>query len=395
MRPSLEAAGAFSSSFSTNDESYNLFLPYAQESWLFHTTQLCRTTHRRTWHLWKRLVSSETKIVLLPWTLEDCIELRPPFVDFVLTTRQWNVILVYIGRANASALRNLEAVYEILHAQAEVQALSLAKSEEIQQLRQLLARCTADPEAIGHRYVKNSSALQIAAYGGLTQCTEWLLENGAAVNLQGGQYGTALQAACTMGHEAIVRILLENGAEVNLQGGKYDTALQGACGSGTDFQGPYDRVHEAVVKLLLDNGADVNLQGGYFGTALQAACIGGSKAVVKLLHANGADLNLYGGKCDTALPAACGDGTAPYDGVHEAIVKLLLNNGADVNLQGGYFGTALHAACIGGNRANVKLLLESGAKVNIVSGQYGTALQAATRYGRPEIVRLLFEHGAK
>jgi ankyrin repeat protein len=59
-----------------------------------------------------------------------------------------------------------------------------------------------------------------------------LLERGADVNAQGGQYGNALQAASDSGHEEIVQVLLERGADVNAQGGLYGNALQAASHSG-------------------------------------------------------------------------------------------------------------------------------------------------------------------
>jgi ankyrin repeat protein len=45
-----------------------------------------------------------------------------------------------------------------------------------------------------------------------------LLEKGADVNAQGGEYGNALPAASFGGHEAIANLLLENGADINAQG---------------------------------------------------------------------------------------------------------------------------------------------------------------------------------
>ncbi|KAH6661738.1 ankyrin repeat-containing domain protein [Halenospora varia] len=88
-----------------------------------------------------------------------------------------------------------------------------------------------------------------------------LLEKGADVNAQGGEYGNALQAAsiedyeatCIQaasagGHEAIVALLLEKEANVNAQGGEYGNALQAASARG----------HEANVILLLEKGADIN-----------------------------------------------------------------------------------------------------------------------------------------
>ena len=75
-----------------------------------------------------------------------------------------------------------------------------------------------------------------------------LLENGAEVNAEGGEYGNALQAASYGGNEAIVKLLLENGAEVNAEGGEYGNALQAAA----SYKG-----NEAIVKLLLENGAEM------------------------------------------------------------------------------------------------------------------------------------------
>ncbi|RMZ87128.1 hypothetical protein DV736_g5644, partial [Chaetothyriales sp. CBS 134916] len=59
------------------------------------------------------------------------------------------------------------------------------------------------------------------------------------------------------GHETVVQMLLEKGADVNAQGGEYGNALQAASYRG----------HETVVQMLLEKGADVNTR-GYYGNAL-------------------------------------------------------------------------------------------------------------------------------
>ena len=46
---------------------------------------------------------------------------------------------------------------------------------------------------------------------------------GVNVNAQGGFH--ALQVASNAGHEAIVKLLIENGADLNAQGGEYGNAL--------------------------------------------------------------------------------------------------------------------------------------------------------------------------
>jgi len=87
--------------------------------------------------------------------------------------------------------------------------------------------------------------LQLAARGGNFAVTKALIELGADVNAQGGEYGNALQAASIRGGSATVELLLSKGADVNAQGGPHGNALQAASYGG----------HSATVELLLSKGA--------------------------------------------------------------------------------------------------------------------------------------------
>jgi ankyrin repeat protein len=80
------------------------------------------------------------------------------------------------------------------------------------------------------------------------------------------------------GNNAIVKVLLDKGANVNAQGGEYGNALQAASAGG----------YKEIVQQLLDKGADVNAQGGEYGNALQAALARGYKEIVQQLQAFGA-----------------------------------------------------------------------------------------------------------
>jgi hypothetical protein len=115
-----------------------------------------------------------------------------------------------------------------------------------------------------------------------------LLENGAAVNAEGGIFCNALQAASFRGAEAIVNLLLENGADVNLKGGKYENALQASCEG-----------YDAILKLLLDNGA----KGGEYWDELQVGLFAFHEIIIKLLLNNGAEVNsaLVKGNLNPAL----------------------------------------------------------------------------------------------
>ena len=101
--------------------------------------------------------------------------------------------------------------------------------------------------------------LLLAADDGHKKVTKLVLDKGADVNANGGQYDNALQALSAGGYEAEVKLLLDNGANVNAQGGPFGNALQANSHEG----------HEAMVKMLLDKGVDVNAQGREYGNAFQ------------------------------------------------------------------------------------------------------------------------------
>ena len=93
-----------------------------------------------------------------------------------------------------------------------------------------------------------------------------------------GDVGSGLYYASFAGLLNVVLMLLERGADVNAQGGDFCNALQAALEGG----------YEKVVSMLLERGADVNAQGGDFCNALQAALEGGHAKVMEMLIAKGA-----------------------------------------------------------------------------------------------------------
>ncbi|KAM0452465.1 hypothetical protein ACHAPV_009499 [Trichoderma viride] len=296
-----------------------------------------------------------------------------------------------------------------------------------------------------------------------TRFAEILLDRGADPNFQGGRFGTALQAACaalstygnffhrgprsarlkkmtnknhTTSTSTImqnIRLLIDHGADVNIQGGEYGTALHALAGSTEpetdqliklllDKGAKIDQISDAdwgtalhvachegmieTVRLLLDNGADVNAAGGRFGTPLQAAVTfresfgrkeGKTSArenelmleIVKLLIERGAEVNSKG---ETALQAAYAN-----EDIDVNLLRLLLNHHrADILVEGGHYETILAAACGNPNMEleSVHLLLDRGVDVNAKGGVDGTALIAACGYGHIKLVQLLIDRGA-
>ena len=218
---------------------------------------------------------------------------------------------------------------------------------------QVLLRPKYTYQGYSQEYPKDSTGLHLVARFGLAIILEALLlnqvgETALVLERRDSEGKTLLCLAAEHGHERMVKLLLDKGADVNAQDGEYGNALRAASARG----------HETVVKLLLDRNANVNAQGRRYGNALQQASAKGHKAVVKLLLDRGADVNAQGRRYDNALQAASAGG-------YEAVVKLLLDKGADVNAQGRRYGNALRAASARGHKAVVKLLLDKDADVNV------------------------------
>ncbi|KAJ7822839.1 hypothetical protein B0H13DRAFT_2376426 [Mycena leptocephala] len=117
-------------------------------------------------------------------------------------------------------------------------------------------------KVLGHNAL-DWNALQAASSKRHINIVQLLIEYGADVNAQGGEYGSTLQAASFRGHIDIIQLLIEHGADVHAQGGKYGSALKAALYRGPDRKRQlymdYDNTliqHlENIAQLLRKNGA--------------------------------------------------------------------------------------------------------------------------------------------
>ena len=71
-----------------------------------------------------------------------------------------------------------------------------------------------------------SSALNDAAFFDSAKAAEWLLENGAFVDIRDGNGGTPLITAAFMGNAKTVKVLLKHGADVNATNDTGQSSLQ-------------------------------------------------------------------------------------------------------------------------------------------------------------------------
>ncbi|MCJ1445298.1 MAG: hypothetical protein MMC23_005803 [Stictis urceolatum] len=132
-----------------------------------------------------------------------------------------------------------------------------------------------------HRRRPRMTAIQLAAFNGHDNILQRLLKL-EDIDLESKNHdeNTALVLASQKGHAPIVQTLLDRGAEVNAQGGEYGNALQAASIEG----------HASMVQMLLDRGAETNAQGGYDGNALQVASEHDHALIVQMLLQHAADM---------------------------------------------------------------------------------------------------------
>ncbi|GMH37666.1 hypothetical protein BSKO_05539 [Bryopsis sp. KO-2023] len=191
-----------------------------------------------------------------------------------------------------------------------------------------------------------TTALWSAAYRGLTDVVQTLIERGADINLENQKGTTPLFVAAQTGHTEVVEILLEAGVQVDKRSKSGATPLMVAA----------QEDHVDVVRLLLEAGANVNISKKKSGqTALWSATFNGHEEVASLLLENGADSNIVD-EVSGASPL--------YVAVrqnHLPLAKLMVENGAASNagLRNGF--TPLHVASAVASEAFVRLLLDNGA----------------------------------
>lgn len=183
------------------------------------------------------------------------------------------------------------------------------------------------------------TALTLACCGGFLEVADYLLKNGADIELGAS---TPLMEAAQEGHIELVRFLLENSANVHAQTQTGDTALTYACENG----------HTDVAEVLLMYGAELEHESEGGRTPLMKACRAGHICTIKFLINKGADVNRQSTSNDhTPLSLACAGG-------HQAVVELLLNSGADPFHKLKDNSTMLIEASKGGHIGVVQLLLD-------------------------------------
>lgn len=259
------------------------------------------------------------------------------------------------------------------------------KSHQLEQLDQF---DTKSPQP----FIHYASPLQTAASLGFYHIAEYLIKEGANVDLVAGYYGSALQAAALHGHKNMVSLLLSKGAEPNSQCGYYGNALQAAAANG----------HVDVINLLLENKtpALISTPGGPFGLALIAAvCSGSSEAAWTIKSEESADPNVNSKIHGPLLEKAASMG-------YKEVVDLLLARDVSADLKPREKPLhILHHAAMHGMINLARHCLDKKCDVDMVTvdalkhsfpedAKKMTPLSLACAEGQTEMVKFLLDHRA-
>ena len=209
----------------------------------------------------------------------------------------------------------------------------------------------------------------------------FLLDNGANINLVDKGESTPLIVAILQNNNDSANILIEKGANLNMKDIFGRTALHLAA----------QKKNRYILQKLLEKKTEIDIEpkDSVNVTPLSYAGTFGDVECVRLLLDSGANINSKDINSWTPLFYA-----VEYGKMDAA--KLLIDRGANILEKNKFGNTPLHVACKRGNLDMVKLLLENGSLkgINDQDNKGLTALMYAVSSENLDIVKLLLEYCA-
>ena len=255
------------------------------------------------------------------------------------------------------------------------------EQEHAERILCLLLKRGADPnlEREGDDYYARvfRTALQHAPSPGLTKL---LIEAGADVDADKGEYGTALHAAiCMMWKQSgIVKVLLDHGANVNANNWHQGTPLTLAASEADEVT--------PDVELLIRHGADLESSNMMGQTPIMNAVKGGNKTMFSYLRAKGANLRAIDNRGCYLIHYASTAASSFF-------LDELLKEETDFNVTDGQGWTPLHWASASGYNsiATVETLVKAGAKSDVEDHHGWTPVKLAQQFDRGRAAMILIK----
>ena len=248
-----------------------------------------------------------------------------------------------------------------------------AASDDVVRLQALVEK---DSDAINAGDKFGNTPLHHAAWTGAVKAMEWLIDQGAEIDLKSHQQWTPLHWATRNGKLSSVDLLLRHGAEVNTVGHLGQTALHLAAKN--DFEQTASRLLKAKAN---PNAGDINGQ-----TPMHFAALDGYTPIIIDLLENGGDIEAKTDWGATPLSAAAARGRT-------STVAALLVRDANIDPVTDAGWTPLFASVVGKFKAPTKFLRDNGANIHVVTKAANTLLHAAASSGMDELIVELLEAG--
>ncbi len=153
-----------------------------------------------------------------------------------------------------------------------------AKNGDLEAVKAIAAR---DPSRVNAVDDEKYTPLHWACIRAHWDVAEYLIEQGAELNLQGGDGGSPLNWAAHHDHVEIIKLMISKGAKLNIPNQWGMTELHTAVWRG----------NARVAAYLLDKGADPNIKTKEGWTAMHYAFRSGHDHVIELLKRKGISLD--------------------------------------------------------------------------------------------------------
>ena len=250
------------------------------------------------------------------------------------------------------------------------------------------------------RYRDNTNLLFLAVEGNHVEIAKILLEFKqikSKIDFKHKVTGfTPLHHAVHHCNIEMAKLLLDHGANVNARNEKaFTSALHSACALKLPLE---------FVKLLVEKGAEIDLQHSDGGTPMMLALAAKNVEVVKYLLENGANPNNHtkerNGKIYPLHMILDQDKFLNQDKLLDmAIFKLLIKHGAKLETKCGGYGklTPLQLAARRGKSFETKYLIDMGADMNVLDDLGRSAVHIAIQEGSKrslDTAKILIKAGA-
>ena len=257
--------------------------------------------------------------------------------------------------------------------------------EDLNKIKSIVSK---NPDKINELDEYGNSYLHLSVREGNIEIVEFLISQGAEVNIKDSLGVTPLQVAARAGRLEIVEYLLSKGAKVGVKDHTGITPLHDAV----------IKEHIQIVKILVSHGANINTADSGNQTALHDAIMLKNIEISDFLLTKGANVNTKNDQGRSPLHDAANSGNL-------SLVKELVDRGAGVNTKDKYEGLPLHYASREGYLAIVKYLISKGSNINDRGAFYlqrgvweltlgCTPLHISASQGHLDVVKYLITQGA-